>query len=142
MQLATYANKFKLVVSASRAEIADVRAILLLVLLFLPLLLQAGQTAEQVRERATSGDAGAAIGLALAYYYGPQSDSGIAGIPRDAKSAFIWGEIYMAMEPDYTRGIAKVTAFAEAELSPDQLQSGRTEIQRLLKHITANKSER
>lgn len=120
----------------------DMRATLLLVLLLAPLLLQAGQTAAQVKERATSGDAGAAIELALAYYYGPQSDSGIAGIPRDAKSAFVWGEIYMALEPDYTRGIAKITSFAEAELNPDQLQIGRTEIQRLLTNITANKRER
>jgi len=44
----------------------------------------------------------------------------------------------MEAVPDYTRGIAKITTWAEAELSAEQLQEAKAEVERIIRQIKAN----
>ena len=89
----------------------------------------------KLEQAARGGDCGAMIELAAMYYHG---DS----VPKNAQRAYIWGTIYMNMVPDYTRGIAKITGWAEDELSPAQHRDADAEIEKLTGEINQAKSER
>jgi len=82
----------------------------------------------KLEQAARRGDCGAMIELAAMYYRGE-------GVPKNARKAYIWGTIYMNSFPDYTRGIAKITGWAEDELSPAQLRDANAEIEKLTKEI-------
>ncbi|MBU3666777.1 MAG: SEL1-like repeat protein [Chthoniobacterales bacterium] len=99
----------------------------LVLLLALTLVANAADLSE-LEQAARSGDCGAMIELASKYYYGD-------GVPKNATRAYIWGSIYMNSVPDYTRGIAKITGWAQDQLSLDQLRDADAEIEKLTGEI-------
>lgn len=108
-----------------------------LVLLFLSqALLLANSRLEQLKTEAMAGSKNAVVKLADAYFHG-----NVKGIPQDYRQAYIWGTVYMKLDPSFGRGIERVTIFAEQELfaqqqlTTAQLNALNTEADQLVKQI-------
>jgi hypothetical protein len=81
-------------------------------LCLVPLLASASPTAEKLKADAMRGDKKAIISLTDAYFHGGV----VAGISKNLSRSFVWGTVYMELDPNFGQGIERVTIFSEQEL--------------------------
>lgn len=88
------------------------KLMLALGLCLVPLLASASPAADKLKADAMRGNKKAMIDLTEAYFHGDI----VPGIAKNLRRSFVWGTVYMELDPNFGRGIERVTIFSEQEL--------------------------
>lgn len=85
---------------------------ILLLFCLLPAKALLAKEADALKAKAESGNLDAIMSLTEAYYNGGT----VPGISKSFRKAFVWGSVYMKLNPNFGEGIERVTIFSEQEL--------------------------
>jgi hypothetical protein len=79
---------------------------------FLPIMSLLANESDALKAKAEQGDLDAIISITEAYFNGDT----VPGISKNFRKAFLWGTVYMKLNPNFGEGIERVTIFSEQEL--------------------------
>jgi hypothetical protein len=88
------------------------RLVLFLACLIIPFLSVFANESDAMKAKAEQGNLDAIMSLTEAYFHGDT----VSGISKNFQKAFVWGTVYMKLNPNFGEGIERVTIFSEQEL--------------------------